>query len=470
MLRILCDLDFLHPAPSDQTKILWNCIQESLNVNKRGQDEKRHILFIVANQFLYCKIKKNLNIFLSEMINETCKYARLYGPDAERIEKSIFTRTTILHEKLDQVQQFLDDKNNVIISSYKTETKTGLLIKYLKRNQYIYQENLDRLCSICSYYGYKIFAEMKHFIKKNIQNNNLQTLNLVLVYIRKEDSFELNIQAYDYWINDPYQDAWFTISSLYAVIESIKKKSEWVTIISNNGGHYHNADLMMILRHWPNCHHAQIVYSINRHVKLGFDISSEKDTKNAIFEICGMLVSHLKPDRKKESGKERNKLPARDIAKLGTWTSFSLKDLEKLQSKTIEKPNSKLLELFDSDETIDSTCKYRNLDKETKKNHIKKQLEAHDILKDIDTNKSNLIKELKITLAKDILSKIPEDNINKSERHTAESMLIQLKKNAKDRMIEEKEVLKLKIIRNWVSHYASQYCQEAAIVVQAFRT
>ncbi|GET01434.1 hypothetical protein GLOIN_2v1777973 [Rhizophagus clarus] len=36
MLRILCDLDFLHSAPSDQAEILWNCIQKLLNANKRG--------------------------------------------------------------------------------------------------------------------------------------------------------------------------------------------------------------------------------------------------------------------------------------------------------------------------------------------------------------------------------------------------------------------------------------------------
>ncbi|GBC31533.2 hypothetical protein GLOIN_2v1886254 [Rhizophagus irregularis DAOM 181602=DAOM 197198] len=45
----------------DQTGILWNCICESLNANKRGQDGKRHILSIVADQFSRCEIKKNLN-------------------------------------------------------------------------------------------------------------------------------------------------------------------------------------------------------------------------------------------------------------------------------------------------------------------------------------------------------------------------------------------------------------------------
>ncbi len=125
---------------------------------------------------------------------EARQYARLHGPGAERIEKPVFTRTTISQEKSDQLQQFLDDKNNVVMSSYKTETKTGLPVKYLKNTkkalwekfsmqfpdgikrtsfmtflqgkQYIYQEDLGGLCSICSHYGYEIFADMKQFVEK----------------------------------------------------------------------------------------------------------------------------------------------------------------------------------------------------------------------------------------------------------------------------------------------------------------
>ncbi|UZO04698.1 uncharacterized protein OCT59_025069 [Rhizophagus irregularis] len=169
-LQILHDLDFLYPTPRkfcDQTETLWNCIHESLNANKKGQDGKRHILSIIAEQFPYCELKRfewwsyNFTICCNE---------------AKCVKKPIFTRITIPHKKLDQLQQFLDDKNNVIMSSYKTETKTGLPVKYLKytkeslwekfsyqfpdgvkrtsfmtflqKKQYIYQENLGGLCSI----------------------------------------------------------------------------------------------------------------------------------------------------------------------------------------------------------------------------------------------------------------------------------------------------------------------------------
>jgi hypothetical protein len=56
-----------------------------------------------------------------------------------------------------------------------------------------------------------------------------------------------------------------------------------------------------------------------------------------------------------------------------------------------------------------------------------------------------------------------EGNIDKSERHTAESMLSQLKKCVENGIIDEEEVPKLETIRNWISRYASQHRQEAAI-------
>jgi hypothetical protein len=59
-----------------------------------------------------------------------------------------------------------------------------------------------------------------------------------------------------------------------------------------------------------------------------------------------------------------------------------------------------------------------------------------------------------------------EGNVNKSERHTAESMLTQLKQNVENSVIEEEEVPKLETIRNWISRYTSQHRQEAAIIAQ----
>jgi len=76
------------------------------------------------------------------------------------------------------------------------------------------------------------------------------TLHSVLVYTKSENDGNLNISVFDHWSNDTKQDAWFTASSLHAVIDTLDNKPQWVTIVSDNGPHYHNTELMIILAHW----------------------------------------------------------------------------------------------------------------------------------------------------------------------------------------------------------------------------
>ncbi|CAG8852387.1 5942_t:CDS:2, partial [Gigaspora margarita] len=126
-----------------------------------------------------------------------------------------------------------------------------------------------------------------------------------------------------------------------------------------------------------------IAHAINQHIKLGFNISLEKNIKNVIFEICKTLIAHLEPERKKNLDKKaKNKLP----------------DLEKLQLKPIKKPNPNI--------SISSISKNpwtislpNNTDihvKRLKKENIKEQLETHSILKDININRKELVKKLEL--------------------------------------------------------------------------
>ena len=39
-------------------------------------------------------------------------------------------------------------------------------------------------------------------------------------------------------------------SSLHTVMENLEKKPKWITIVSDNGRHYHNTELMMIMGYW----------------------------------------------------------------------------------------------------------------------------------------------------------------------------------------------------------------------------
>jgi hypothetical protein len=75
-------------------------------------------------------------------------------------------------------------------------------------------------------------------------------LHTVLLYTKNQNNNNFNINAYDHWSGDTKQNAWFTASSLHGVLETLEKKPKNVTIISDNGGHYYNTELMIILSHW----------------------------------------------------------------------------------------------------------------------------------------------------------------------------------------------------------------------------
>jgi len=111
-------------------------------------------------------------------------------------------------EMLDQFQLFFSDKNNVNMSSYKVDQKTGLPILYLKENkkalwnkylelypngmkrssfmarlqngQFKYQEDLGGLCAICNEYGYDVFSNLLELVKTKIKNHNQQVSEIII--------------------------------------------------------------------------------------------------------------------------------------------------------------------------------------------------------------------------------------------------------------------------------------------------
>lgn len=78
------------------------------------------------------------------------------------------------------------------------------------------------------------------------------TLHSSLVYTKDITNNKLNIQVFDHWSDDTGQDAWFTASSLHTVFENLDPKPKWLTIMSDNGPHYHCTELMLIIGHWKD--------------------------------------------------------------------------------------------------------------------------------------------------------------------------------------------------------------------------
>jgi hypothetical protein len=75
------------------------------------------------------------------------------------------------------------------------------------------------------------------------------TLHTTLIF-QKKDNEKMDVQAYNYWSCNTKQDVWFTTSCFEAVFNTINPRPHWIKIISNNGDHYHNSELMVIISHW----------------------------------------------------------------------------------------------------------------------------------------------------------------------------------------------------------------------------
>jgi len=91
-------------------------------------------------------------------------------------------------------------------------------------------------------YKMKILPQSARETKQDFYGKKGWTLHSILVYTKSgKDSSQIDIEAFDHWACDAKQDAWFTASSLHGVIEVLDKKPEWLSIISDNGPHYHNS-------------------------------------------------------------------------------------------------------------------------------------------------------------------------------------------------------------------------------------
>jgi len=99
-------------------------------------------------------------------------------------------------------------------------------------------------------YKMKILPKTARETKQEFFGKKGWALHTVLLYTKPKDSVEINIQAIDHWSTDARQDAWFSASSLHSVMENLDVKPKWISIISDNGPHYHNSELMIIMSKW----------------------------------------------------------------------------------------------------------------------------------------------------------------------------------------------------------------------------
>ncbi|RHZ51176.1 hypothetical protein Glove_482g7 [Diversispora epigaea] len=109
----------------------WKCFEYGLACNKKNSDGKRRILSIIANEFTYKELEQNLNVGRNTIL-ESRKHVCNEGYGAPILVKPVINKQRFTLEMLKQIENFLNDKEFVNISSYKTDIKTGKPILYLQ--------------------------------------------------------------------------------------------------------------------------------------------------------------------------------------------------------------------------------------------------------------------------------------------------------------------------------------------------
>jgi hypothetical protein len=139
----------------------------------------------------------------------------------------------------------------------------------------------------------KILPKTSRETKNDFFGKKGWTLHTTLLYTKSNEDPEINVEAIDHWSTDARQDAWFTASSLHAVFETMSNKPKWVILISDNGPHYHNTELMIILSKWKEWYDV----SVNKWIFLEAGeaktpIDSHHATVNILF-VCSFFVFHI---------------------------------------------------------------------------------------------------------------------------------------------------------------------------------
>ncbi|RIB18412.1 hypothetical protein C2G38_2184637 [Gigaspora rosea] len=244
-----------------------------------------------------------------------------------------FGKCTALHfsrcSKCERFYKFFDQLENRVVNEYiaqlhEIQERLKHYLGHQVRKTYLnaqFKAMLSQLkpegTLIVANYKMRVFPKSACKTKKDFFGKRGWTLHTILVFTKIENQDMLDVQAYDHWSTDTKQDAWFTTSSFEAVFDSMKQKPKWITVISDNGAHYHNSELMTIIAHWNtwysikvkrwlflepgeakttiDSHHANVI--IKRYVRVGFDLTEGVDIVEAAKGLSGTLLAEIKINR-----------------------------------------------------------------------------------------------------------------------------------------------------------------------------
>ncbi|RHZ64643.1 hypothetical protein Glove_321g25 [Diversispora epigaea] len=362
-------------------------------------------------------------------------------------------------------------------------------------------------------YKMKIVPQTARETKKDWYGKRGWALHTVLVYTKDLNLNQLNVHAFDHWSDDTRQDAWFTASSLHAALEILDKKPKWITILFDNGPHYHCTELMIIIGHWYewynikprkwifleageaktsiDSHHAQISQAMKRYIKLGSNIESGDDIEEAIKYIAGTHVANLIPNRSDEKntlgtihgiralqewswpteGENEGFILGRPLPGIGEWKKWSPAQIKKIsKTKTFEKSDpicstytqpDKLwtMPIVSLSDTIENNKEKKNRDnKENFKNEETFLFLGARVPMDIDEN-SRINEQVKNLL--EIMFHI--GTANPRQKLSAEQMYEELLERVNNGELTEEELPKVTTISNWISGFSRKWKTAMAV-------
>ena len=148
-----------------------------------------------------------------------------------------------------EYHEMLDNYKRKLVAWMAHHARKTYLNAYVK----VSLDELDHEGAVCIVdYKMKILPQTARETKQDWFGKRGWTMHSILIYTKDIENNKLNIQAFDHWSDDTKQDAWFTASSLHAALETLEKKPKWITILSDNGPHYHCTELMIIMGQWAN--------------------------------------------------------------------------------------------------------------------------------------------------------------------------------------------------------------------------
>ncbi|RHZ82825.1 hypothetical protein Glove_103g290 [Diversispora epigaea] len=223
----------------------------------------------------------------------------------------------------DQLFDFLDFMYKSVpsnICAQITEYKENLLYYLSHQTRKVYlNSQFKTILSELDFEGALFIADYKMRVlpksaretKQDFFGKRGWTLHTILVFTKKNEN-EIDISAYDHWSLDIKQDAWFTASAFETAFETLENKPKWIKVISDNGPHYHNSELMAIIANWNECwlflepgeaktiidsHHAAITHAFKRYLRIGFDLKTGNDIVEAAKGLSGAAIANIEPNR-----------------------------------------------------------------------------------------------------------------------------------------------------------------------------